>query len=255
MNHLFLASENASDGRFPPGIRSSMGSTTPQIMKKSLLETSVSLTPVSDGSPASTARKRNPLGVSGKKMGPGMFQKLDRKKPSEVKVEIVTPTSCYGMAISNYKDEQGLATSKRNAQSFEKSGIKRALFNENNGKQKLGLFKGGSRVVPCGDTSVVVSNETADICRSQRESEDLSLIRKQLVQIENQQSNLLDLLQVLFCFLFLYICNLLAHRDLSIYKFIPFELYCMVLLIPRLSSHLVEENLVRHIRSDIFFLI
>ncbi|KAL8529722.1 hypothetical protein ACS0TY_006966 [Phlomoides rotata] len=187
--------ENASDGRFPPGSRSSIGSTTPQVRKKSLLDTSVSWAPFSDGSPASTARKRNPCGVNGKKTGPGMFQKLDRKKPSEVKVEIVTPTNCYGMAISDDKDEQVSATSKRYTQSFEKSGIKRALFNENNGKQKLGLFKGGSRVVPCGDTSVVVSNETGDICRSQRESEDLSLIRKQLVQIENQQSNLLDLLQ------------------------------------------------------------
>lgn len=121
-----------------------------------------------------------------------MFQKLDRKKLSNMKVEIVTPAGCYGVQLSDDKDERVLEPG-----SFEKAGIKRALFRENNGKQKLGFFRGGSRVVPCGDTSVVVSNETGDICRSQRESEDLSLIRKQLLQIESQQSNLLDMLQVL----------------------------------------------------------
>lgn len=204
MNHLFTATENASDGRFPPVSRSSIGSTTPQVRKTNLLDT-----PFSNGSPASTARKRDPRGVYGKKTSPGMFQKIDRKKPSDGKVEIVTPTSCYGMVISDDKD-----ASKR---SFDKSGIKRALFNENNGKQKLGLFKGGSRVVPCGDASVVVSNETGDICRSQRESEDLSLIRKQLLQIENQQSNLMDLLQVLFSFT--------SHLHLSMYYRDLFLLY------------------------------
>ncbi|KAI3464026.1 hypothetical protein Pfo_020689 [Paulownia fortunei] len=191
--------ENASDGRYTPGSKTScsIGSTTPQVRKRNLLDNSATRTPFADGSPASIARKRSPLGGNENKMGPAMFRKLDRKKPSDLKVEIVAPTGSSGVVVSDdsplNKDER--ATGEEERKQFEKPEIKRALFNENNGKQKLGLFKGGSRVVPCGDASVVISNETGDICRNQRECEDLSLIRKQLLQIENQQSNLMDLLQ------------------------------------------------------------
>lgn len=44
--------------------------------------------------------------------------------------------------------------------------------------------------------SNVVMNESGDLCKNQKECDDLSEIRKQLVQIENQQSNLLQVLQV-----------------------------------------------------------
>ncbi|KAL0421848.1 UNVERIFIED_CONTAM: TORTIFOLIA1-like protein 3 [Sesamum latifolium] len=191
--------ENASDGRYPPGPKTScsIGSATPQVKRRSLLESQATRTPFGDGSPASTARKRSPHGGDGNRIGPAMFRKLDRKKHSDLKVEIVAPSGSSGVVVSDdsplNKDEQILAAAESERKQFEKPEIKRALFNEN--KQKLGFFKGGSRVVPCGDASVVVSNETGDICRNQRECEDLSLIRKQLVQIENQQSNLLDLLQ------------------------------------------------------------
>ncbi|KAH6781517.1 hypothetical protein C2S52_001725 [Perilla frutescens var. hirtella] len=189
--------QNASDGRYPPGSRTScsVGSNTLQARRRSPLDNLATRTPHADGSPASTARKRSPLGSNIKKTGPAMFQKFDRKKPSDMKVQVVTPAGCYGLEFSDDKDEHVLETSEGEKKAFEKSGIKRALFKENNGKQKLGFFRGGSRVVPCGDTSVVVSNETGDICRNQKECEDLSLIRKQLLQIENQQSNLLDMLQ------------------------------------------------------------
>ncbi|KAG8388635.1 hypothetical protein BUALT_Bualt02G0145900 [Buddleja alternifolia] len=186
--------EDASDGRYPPRSKAScsIGSTTPQTTKRSLLNSPTNKTPFADISPASTARKRSPLDGNENKISQGMFRKLDRKMP---KVKILAPTGSFGTLVSNdttHGDERDMITRYEERKQVAKPDIKRALFVE---KQKPGLFKGGSRVVPCVDASVVVNNETGDVCRNQRENEDLSLIRKQLVQIENQQSNLLDLLQ------------------------------------------------------------
>nr|GMC55356.1 microtubule-associated protein TORTIFOLIA1-like [Ipomoea batatas]GMC56295.1 microtubule-associated protein TORTIFOLIA1-like [Ipomoea batatas] len=68
---------------------------------------------------------------------------------------------------------------------------RRALF---------GQKAAGSRVVPYheekSEHTVVMSNETGDLYRNQKECEELSQIRKQLVQIETQQSNLIDTLQL-----------------------------------------------------------
>ncbi|KAK6148390.1 hypothetical protein DH2020_019302 [Rehmannia glutinosa] len=93
--------------------------------------------------------------------------------------------------IAHFADGSPASTARRRSyveieerKQFAKPEIKRALFNEKYEKQKL------------GEASVVVSYEIGDICRNQRDSEDLSLIRNQLVQIENQQTNLLDILQV-----------------------------------------------------------
>ncbi|KAL1553538.1 TORTIFOLIA1-like protein 4 [Salvia divinorum] len=187
--------QKASDGRYPPVSKTScpVGSNTLLARRRSPLDNLATRMPHADGSPTLTVRKRSSLDSNVKKTGPAMFQKLDRKKPSDMKVEIVTPAGCYGVELSEGKGEHAMETSEGEKKAFEKSGIKRALFKENNGK--LGLFRGGSRVVPCGDTSVVVSNETGDICWNQRECDDLSLICNQLLQIENQQSNLMDMLQ------------------------------------------------------------
>lgn len=67
--------------------------------------------------------------------------------------------------------------------------------------RKLNLRKGtGARVVPfnCNDNLEVMMGEDGlkDKLERQRELEDMSLIQRQLQQIENQQSNLLDLMQV-----------------------------------------------------------
>ncbi|KAL0342770.1 UNVERIFIED_CONTAM: TORTIFOLIA1-like protein 3 [Sesamum calycinum] len=188
--------ENASDGRYPPGPATSFA---PQVKKSSPLETQASRTPFVDGSPASIARRRSSLGGSENRTGPAMFRKLDRKKPSNLKAEKAAPTDSCGTVISEGTrldaDERVVETGEEERKQAAKPEIRRALFDENYEKKKLGLPKSGSRVVPAGEASVVVSNETADICRNQRDCDDLSLIRKQLVQIENQQANLLDLLQ------------------------------------------------------------
>ncbi|KAG8379063.1 hypothetical protein BUALT_Bualt07G0049300 [Buddleja alternifolia] len=170
--------EDASDGHYPQAKKSSP-----------------SKTPFANGTPSSTARKRSSFGVNENKTSPAMFRKLDRKKPSNSKVEIVPPTCSSGTMVSEGSpldgDEIVLETGEEIKQ-FAKPEIRRTLFNE---KQKPDMLKSGSREGPCGEASVVVSNETGDIYRNQRDCEDLSLIRKQLVQIENQQSNLLDVLQ------------------------------------------------------------
>ncbi|KAL7153371.1 hypothetical protein ABFS83_04G164200 [Erythranthe nasuta] len=129
------------------------------------------------------------LGPNENKIGPGIFRKLDPKKPSISKEEIIAHSR-----LNKYEQDSEAAEGER--KQLGKPDIKRALFN-NVKQKKLGLFKGGSRVVPCGDDGVVFSNETGNNCRNQnrRECEDLSLIRKQLLQIENQQSSLFNLLQ------------------------------------------------------------
>ncbi|KAK4394590.1 TORTIFOLIA1-like protein 3 [Sesamum angolense] len=188
--------ENASDGRYPPGPATSFA---PQVKKSSPLETQASRTLFADGSPASIARRRSSLGGSENRTGPALFRKLDRKKPSNLKAENAAPTDSCGTVISEGTrldaDERVVETGEEEGKQAAKPEIRRALFDENYEKKKLGLPKSGSRVVPAGEASVVVSNETADIFRNQRDCDDLSLIRKQLVQIENQQANLLDLLQ------------------------------------------------------------
>ncbi|KAK6148464.1 hypothetical protein DH2020_019376 [Rehmannia glutinosa] len=148
--------ENASDGRYPHGSRTSIGISAHQVEKNSPLKAQASIARFADGSPASTARRRSSVGSN-----------ENRAMVSE----------------DNTLDGDGRVSEIEERKQFAKPEIKRALFNEKYEQHNL------------GEASVVVSNETGDICRNQRDCEDLSLIRNQLVQIENQQSNLLDLLQ------------------------------------------------------------
>lgn len=173
--------EIGSDGRYPLASRTSCTNTAnaPQARKKLFSNKSI----LCDGSAVTTARKRSSLNGTDGKIGSAMFRKLDRKKPAatDVSVALISKDNPQG------RDEKYLEKGEdRNR--FTKAEAKRTLFG-----------KSGSRVAPCQDekpeSTVVVSNETGDILRNHKESEDLSLIRKQLVQIEAQQSNLMDLLQ------------------------------------------------------------
>lgn len=176
--------ENGSDGRYPVASRTSWTITAnaPQARKKIFSNKSI----LCDGSAVTTARKRSSLNGTDGKTGSSMFRKLDRKKPAAAADGSVTLISKDN---SQGRDEKFLEkVEDRNR--FTKAEAKRTLFG-----------KSGSRVAPFQDdkseSAVVVSNETGDIQRNHKESEDLSLIRKQLVQIETQQSNLMDLLEVL----------------------------------------------------------
>ncbi|CAK9170247.1 unnamed protein product [Ilex paraguariensis] len=172
----------------------------PQLKRKPVL---ADRSPFPDGS-AATARRRSLLDSNGKKTGPALFRKLDRKKPSDWKVEIAAPNVTSRAVVGEVDPGCGEKTFEKGDKEGNRSTkqeTRRTLFSkDSDGRMhKFGGFKAGSRVVPCNDerseSTVVTSNVPEDISRNHKECEDLSLIRGQLVQIETQQSNLLDLLQ------------------------------------------------------------
>ncbi|KAK1433783.1 hypothetical protein QVD17_10700 [Tagetes erecta] len=122
---------------------------------------------------SSTATRRTSLENSNKKTGPAMFRKLDRKKPSD-------------RIAGSLSADDGRFNNK-----FARPETKRTLFNEIVDEELQESEYHNARL----STTVVGSNTTEDINRSHKDSEELSSIRNQLVQIETQQSNLLDLLQ------------------------------------------------------------
>lgn len=187
--------ENASDGQHPARSKeSSIPSFKTLHIRKQHDQVRKSLLP--DSSSATTARKNSPVNTSEKKESPPIFRKLDRKKPSNWKVEIAIPRSDDpkgrdGRILEGQIDSNG--SSKQEA--------RRMLFSRSP-DDKMGETVGlrsGSRVAPYQEEisgrTFVVSNGTGNLYKSQKECEDLSSIRRQLVQIENQQSSLLDLLQ------------------------------------------------------------
>lgn len=204
---LLLGTENASDGRYPPVSRNcgAAVSEASPLRKKSIL--SNRSTPP-DSSYATTARKRSPLKTSDNNKSPTVFQKLDRKKPANWEVEITVPNapSVNGVFEDAHKDGDENVPERRNNEKpkFSKPETKRTLFYKSSDDKghKFGGCRSGSRVAPCHEenrqSTVVVSNVTEDIHKNHKECEDLSLIRNQLVQIEKQQTSLLDLLQVCF---------------------------------------------------------
>ncbi|XP_019055075.1 PREDICTED: microtubule-associated protein TORTIFOLIA1-like [Nelumbo nucifera] len=186
--------ESASDGRFPPySINSvSLGFETPQLKKKTISK-STPLSPYK--SPETKVRKKSPLETNDTKHG-----KLECKKPSDWKIEIAVPHSQPFTVLCD--DDVKQRDGKVLEENESRHGTKRALFNKNfdDKMYKFGGLRSGSRVVPFHDkegseSTIVVSNTTEDIYGNHKDNEDLCLIRKQLVQIENQQSSLLDLLQ------------------------------------------------------------
>ncbi|PON86101.1 Coatomer beta subunit [Trema orientale] len=198
--------ENASDGRYPPGGSRNFGgagSEAPQLRKRPVLPTRS--TPP-DSSYATTARKRSPLKSNERRANSAMFRKLDKKKPLNWNVEIAVPNGASEIRVveDDHKErDENVPDKKGNEKTnkLSKPETKRALFYKSSDEKghRFGGFRSGSRVAPCQeeskDSTVVVSNATADIHKNHTECEDLSLIRNQLVQIEKQQSSLLDLLQ------------------------------------------------------------
>ncbi|KAL7091547.1 hypothetical protein ACP275_12G113000 [Erythranthe tilingii] len=115
------------------------------------------------------SRGNSPVVISGNNNNTGFFE-----TPQPIKTALTrsTPTTCSSAANN-----------------VEKTVIenKKPCSNTNSRKNF------GSRVVPfnCNENSEIADGYAI----KENEYEDLSLIRKQLLQIENQQSNLLDLLQ------------------------------------------------------------
>ncbi|KZV31260.1 hypothetical protein F511_13054 [Dorcoceras hygrometricum] len=161
---------------------------------RSTLRCPVIRTTFTDNSPA----RKSSCKINESRVSPAMFRKLDVKKPSYPKVDISPPTCFSGNVISKNtldKDEKDLEIIAE-AQLSARSETKCARLDHICDKH-LRDSKSGGEVVPCGNASDSMSNETGQIFRNRTECVELSLIRKQLVQIENQQSHLLDLLQSL----------------------------------------------------------
>ncbi|XP_044476243.1 TORTIFOLIA1-like protein 3 [Mangifera indica] len=190
-----LSKENASDGRYLVGPNNFTSGL--ELQRKSI---SAGKSTPPDGSFANTVRKRGPF----KKTSQEIFQKLEHKKPSNWKVEISVPGSASLMdAEDDVMERDGNASERRKNEKTRppKPDTKRALFNKSSDDRmhKFGGLRSGSRVVPCHEESrentLVFSDNCENLQMNHKDCEDLSLIRNQLVQIENQQSSLLDLLQ------------------------------------------------------------
>lgn len=175
---------------------------TPKLKKTPL----TSRLPSSDTSFANIALKRSPSKSVDKKPSITTMGKVDVKNNSDWSIKIAVPQPSSLQVASNVDFKDGNVgdvdsityESSRNL----KSETKRVLFSEPCQKfPKLGGLRSGSRVVPVCETDdcesdVVQSNAIEDVDGNQKDIEGLNLVRKQLVQIENQQSSLFDLLQV-----------------------------------------------------------
>lgn len=161
--------------------------------------------PTTTVSVLSTIKRKSPLKGNDKNLSMGMPRKLDHVKCSGSKLE--TPESKSSILSMQGEDNIKMCdfevSKPAQNQDPEKSGaeIKRVVFSKMSDEKqyKFGGLKSGSRVVPIynddsPDLDVKV-NYANEVCVNPQDAEDFSMIREQLIQIENQQSNLLDLLQ------------------------------------------------------------
>ncbi|XP_038984080.1 TORTIFOLIA1-like protein 3 isoform X2 [Phoenix dactylifera] len=191
---------SASAGRYPMASVSSspVQSASPSITRRSGCLSSRSPPPAA--SPIPTTRKNTPP-IRNKKLSPPSFRKTDHKQNSDWRVEIAVPNMHSVKVVSEdmilkVQEQQrieGIIRSKLEARRmlFEKNG-------EDKGNKLAGL-KYAPRMVPFQDTgsleSTAVADDTTDDLNAAHKDGDLSLIHRQLVQIENQQSSLLELLE------------------------------------------------------------
>ncbi|XP_015965287.1 TORTIFOLIA1-like protein 4 [Arachis duranensis] len=163
----------------------------------------VNRSPPSTHSFASSVEREKPLKINNKDSRIRILHQQDDNKFSDEK--LVTPVSKSPNSKMSKEDvikrcDFEVSKPPRNQNVVNsRQEIKRALFSRTSDEkvQKSSGLK--SRVVPCyGNENIesdVTVNNVNEVCESPQDAEDLSLIREQLLQIENQQSNLLDLLQ------------------------------------------------------------
>ncbi|CAO2047560.1 unnamed protein product [Urochloa humidicola] len=179
---------SASDGRYPAA---SLGSNSvPSATRRSRLPVSRSSPP--EVSPSVT-KTNSPSSIRNKKLSPPSYHKVRQAKNCDYKVEIaVAPNATPIKMVTEEKLLKGGNVKDR-------LDARRTLFQGSEDRSaKLAGLKAGSRVVPYeggGNLEDIseVEGESERFAISKDES--LSEIRTQLLQIENQQSSLLDLLQ------------------------------------------------------------
>lgn len=155
----------------------------------------------------STIKRESPLKRNDKNLDMGISCELDHAKCLDMELKTPDSNSCplnmdgeYDIKRCDFEDSKPCLSQNHENPRIE---IRRALFSKKSDEkvQKIGALRSGSRVVPfCDDSpdSEVTVNSVNEACENPEEVEDLSLIREQLIQIENQQSSLLNLLQVLY---------------------------------------------------------
>ena len=150
----------------------------------------------------------------------------DFKRFSECRIEVAVPENPIEQMNQNLGDSDSEDSESCLNRNFE---AKCFPFNRNSDERsRIGSSKFGARVVPlygnadCDSTALDIN--ATDVAGSQKEFENLSLIQKQLRQIENQQSSLLDLLQVLALSLCTHVC---MWFHLSIFAYILKPYFCL----------------------------
>nr|RWW51397.1 hypothetical protein BHE74_00042261 [Ensete ventricosum] len=149
--------------------------------------------------PIPTPRKNVPS-IRNKKLSPPLFHK-DKRRPSNWRVEI-SIAGAPGEVVNDEKLHNIREHGGSEGNIRSRLETRRMLFERNHEDtgNKLAGLKSASRMVPFQETgsleSPVGANTKDDELNAGHKDSDLSLIRMQLVQIENQQSNLLELLQV-----------------------------------------------------------
>lgn len=134
---------------------------------------------VSDSPGTNDSSLVNASKTSLNKTAPVMFWKLDRMMPNQ-KSNIATPVSVVSVG------------SNLNEKVFDHSDEKKNRIDVSQARSDAVLFQDN-----VSESSVVARNDTEDVYRNEKDGENLSVIQKQLLQIENQQSILLNILQVI----------------------------------------------------------
>lgn len=163
-----------------------------------------SRSPPSTVSIVCSGKRESPVKSNEKDSRMGISHQQDHEKFSDEKLETPvsksTPSNMSGEDDVKRCDFEASKPAPSQNGVNSRADVKRVLFSKMS-DEKVRRFGGSkSRVVPCYDDDDLHSNMTPnnvnEVCESPQDVEDLSLIREQLIQIENQQSNLLDLLQV-----------------------------------------------------------
>ncbi|KAK1305992.1 Microtubule-associated protein TORTIFOLIA1 [Acorus calamus] len=144
--------------------------------------------------------RRSPTGSRARRSSPPIFQKLERSKkpsPSDWKIEVSVPRTLSFTVDCNEEgiQKEQLRGSDSNAHTnFDAKLANLKKYDDDDKVDEIEELKPStlSRVVPVGNKDNL--EFTGETCGRMKDGE-LSVIRSQLIQIEKQQSSLLDLLQ------------------------------------------------------------
>ncbi|MQM13791.1 hypothetical protein Taro_046717 [Colocasia esculenta] len=215
---------NVTDGQPLAGARTSSfnQSATPLPARKSR-------SPVNSSSPSdalSTPTRRTPP-TTGKRMHQPILSKFNYEKPSDWKIEIVSPQAPPSTIVSrrevlNDKERGGTVWEQCKIQetSGSRQEVNKLAFEHSEGRvNKRGCANSGSCVIPFQENGMPDHTVESDNVLTGNKDSELCVIRKQLVQIENQQSSLLDFLQLAPVNMFLWHSHFAPVKPFNVHFF------------------------------------